>query len=64
MNILKMFGVSTAITPTILLTLSILFNAWMPIGSYITLTILFAIPNFIGLTLIKGLYKVLKLVWR
>ena len=64
MNILKMFGVSTAITPTILLTLSILFNAWMPISSYITITILFAIPNFIGLTLIKGLYKVLKLVWR
>lgn len=64
MNILKMFGVSTAITPTILLTLSILFNVWMPISSYITITILFAIPNFIGLTLIKGLYKVLKLVWR
>lgn len=64
MNILKMFGVSTAITPTILLILSILFNVWMPISSYITITILFAIPNFIGLTLIKGLYKVLKLVWR
>ena len=41
MNILKMFGVSTAITPAILLTLSVLFNAWMPISSYITLTIIF-----------------------
>ena len=64
MNILKMFGVSTAITPTILLALSILFNVWMPVGSYMMLTIIFAIPNFALITLIKGLYKVLKLVWR
>ena len=64
MKLLKLFGITTLITPAVFLLLSALFDIWMPVSAYILLTIIFAIPNFIGLTILKGLYKVLKLVWK
>ena len=64
MNILKVFGISVGITPLLIIILSVMVNSWMPISSIIALTFMFAIPNFVMFTLIKGLYKVLKVVWR
>lgn len=64
MKLLKLFGITTLITPAVFLLLSALFDIWMPVSTYILLTIIFAIPNFIGLTMLKGLYKIIKLIWR
>ena len=59
MKLLKLFGITTLITPAVFLLLSALFDIWMPVSAYILLTIIFAIPNFIGLTMLKGLYKII-----
>ena len=64
MNILKVFGISVLATPTLILIMSIIMNSWMPLISVVMLTVIFALPNFIGVTLIRGMYKVLKVVWR
>lgn len=64
MNILKVFGISVLATPTLILIMSIIMNSWMPLISVVMLTIICALPNFIGITLLRGMYKVLKVVWR
>ena len=64
MNILKVFGISVLATPTLILILSIIMNSWMPLNAVFMLTFLLAVPNFVGITLIRGMYKVLKVVWR
>lgn len=63
MKILKLFGIGSLITPGLILLVSLLFNVWMPFNSFIFISIMMAIPTFVSMTLIKGLYKVLKLVW-
>ena len=64
MNILKVFGISVLFTPTLILIMSIIMNSWMPLNAVFMLTVLLAVPNFVGVTLIRGMYKVLKVVWR
>ena len=64
MNILKVFGISVLATPTLILIMSIIMNSWMPLNAVFMLTLLLAVPNFVGVTLIRGMYKLLKVVWR
>lgn len=64
MNILKVFGISVLATPTLILIMSIIMNSWMPLNAVFMLTFLLAVPNFVGVTLIRGMYKLLKVVWR
>jgi len=64
MNVLKMFGITTLSIPVTILILSAIAGTLMPIGSIITLTIMFAVPLFVLITILRGIFKLIKVVWR
>lgn len=64
MKILKMFGLCTCIVPTLILIGSLIVKEMFPLNHLITLTVMSAVPMFIAVTLLKGLLKLLNIVWR
>lgn len=64
MKILKMFGLCTCIVPALILIGSLIIQEMFPLNHLITLTAMSAVPMFITVTLLKGLLKLLNIVWR
>lgn len=64
MKILKMFGLCTCIVPALILIGSLIVKEMFPLNHLITLTVMSAVPMFIAVTLLKGLLKLLNIVWR
>lgn len=64
MKILKMFGLCTCIVPALILIGSLIIQEMFPLNHLITLTVMSAVPMFIAVTLLKGLLKLLNIVWR
>lgn len=64
MKILKMFGLCTCIVPTLIIIGSLIIQEMFPLNHLITLTVMSAVPMFIAVTLLKGLLKLLNIVWR
>lgn len=64
MKILKMFGLCTCIVPALILIGSLIIKEMFPLNHLITLTVMSAVPMFIAVTLLKGLLKLLNIVWR
>lgn len=64
MKLLKMFGLCTCIVPALILIGSLIIQEMFPLNHLITLTVMSAVPMFIAVTLLKGLLKLLNIVWR
>lgn len=64
MKILKMFGLCTCIVPALILIGSLIIQEMFPLNHLITLTVMSAVPMFIAVTVLKGLLKLLNIVWR
>lgn len=61
---LKMFGLCTCIVPALILMGSLIIQEMFPLNHLITLTVMSAVPMFIAVTVLKGLLKLLNIVWR
>lgn len=64
MKILKMFGLCTCIVPALILIGSLIIKEMFPLNHLITLTVMSAVPMFILVTVLKGILKLVKVVWR
>lgn len=64
MKILKMFGICASIVPILIIVGSFCVRTYFPIDSLLVLTVMSAVPMFIAVTLLKGLLKLLNIVWR
>lgn len=64
MKLLKMFGICASIVPILIVVGSLCVRTYFPIDSLLVLTVMSAVPMFIAVTLLKGLLKLLNIVWR
>lgn len=64
MKLLKMFGLCTCIVPTLILIGSLIVKEMFPLNHLITLTVMSAVPMFIFVTILRGILKLVKVVWR
>lgn len=64
MKILKMFGICASIVPILIIVGSLCVGTYFPIDSLIVLTVMSAVPMFIFVTILRGILKLVKVVWR
>lgn len=64
MKLLKMFGICASIVPILIIVGSLCVRTYFPIDSLLVLTVMSAVPMFIFVTILKGILKLVKVVWR